>query len=103
MSTENWFYCNALKLSASPYDFNLKFLRIASSRSVLVQNESDGEKAVPTVVAETDVVMSPSHAKSIVVMLYRAIQEYEALYGVVPLPPEKREEFEKLFGKSLGE
>lgn len=90
MSSKNFFYSNNLELTVSPYDFSFRFFR----KSIGQDSESNNSSEV--IDDELMVYMSPSHVKTLIPMLFTAIQAYEERFGKIPLPQEKLEEFNNL-------
>ena len=69
----------------NPYDFRLGFYR----DDMEFDEEAMMGRAPPTVRREVviEIVLPPSAAKMLAEQLSRAIKDYEAKYGKIPLPP----------------
>jgi len=69
----------------NPYDFRIGFYRDDMEFDV----EAMMGRGPPTIKREViiEVVLSPSAAKLLAEQLARAVKEYEAKYGKIPVPP----------------
>ena len=93
MDTEGrFFYTNGLELAVSAYDFNLKFLRQGAP-----ENPEPGKQLAPARLDELIVGMSPGHAKTMLVGLYKAVRDYEANIGHITVNAEDQKKFDDAF------
>lgn len=78
-STFGSYYANDTQIQTTPWDVRLIFGQITAI-------EPENNRASVEQVAE--VRMSPQHAKRVVALLQKQLQNYEAKIGAIPLPPE---------------
>ncbi|MDD4964913.1 MAG: hypothetical protein PHI11_13455 [Gallionella sp.] len=95
-SEKNFFYSNGLELAVSPYDINLKFLRQGTPDGSVV-----GNTPAPIRLDEMTVSMGPALAKTIAVMLFKVIEDYEKNIGHIALQAQEQKIFEDVFGTIL--
>lgn len=97
MDADNkFFYANGLEVAVSPFDFNLKFLRQGA--------DSDAVGGAPAATKRLDEIiigMSPAHAKAMLSGLFTSVSDYEKSFGIINLPNEALNEFNKTFAPLL--
>ncbi|RKZ39495.1 MAG: hypothetical protein DRR16_20240 [Candidatus Parabeggiatoa sp. nov. 3] len=80
MNTDHAFLCKTMELASSPNAFYFEFCRKAMPKELTNTQEiiTSGEKFVITI--------TPSQAKSMLVMLDQAVMKYEATFGSLKCP-----------------
>jgi hypothetical protein len=80
MNTDNAFQYKIMELASSSNEFYFKFLRkaIPDELTNTFENIKSEDKLVVT--------MTPNQAKSLLVMLDKAVMKYEATFGSLKLP-----------------
>ncbi len=77
MENQKVFYCNNLELNISLYDFIFNFnLKTPAENNNTEEELNDSVK----------VIMSPQHAKALMVIVNKNVEFYEKNFGVITLP-----------------
>jgi Protein of unknown function (DUF3467) len=77
-------YINGIAIYFSPLDFSLMFLRGLPSEGAVERSETGELRFNINYRIAQSVVMSPQHAKAMLVALAKNIELYEAEHGVIP-------------------
>lgn len=76
---KDFYYANLTGMEISPYDFKFGFGRINNDNST-----SNLKDAI-----DVEVMMSPQHAKSLLMMLSQNIAKYEDTFGTINITPKE--------------
>jgi hypothetical protein len=76
------FYANLTHVSPGPFDLTLTFL-VADYTALPAGNVGPHQTRIS---AEVQIVMPIGHAKAMLPLLSRAIQNYEGAHGIIPAP-----------------
>ena len=79
-------YSNSTKLTSSVYDFQISFYQKSLSDEQIAKDNKEEyhDKLL------TEVTMSPSHAKAVLLILQDAIKKYEENFGEIKLKTVKK-------------
>lgn len=94
MEKRPFFYCNQMSAGTSPYDIVFTFNRVG-----VPENAKPGTSVEPVIHESIDIAMGPSHAKTMLALIFDQLATYEKLFGEIPLDPEGKARYQALLAQ----
>lgn len=99
-----FFYANASEMGVSIFDVSIRFVRqgweTTNPSGVSGRTGETGDAKAVAVEAVT-ISLAPAQAKSLAVNLFKAIRDYEAKNGRIPVEVPQQKDFDVTFGPLL--